>query len=115
MDGGGDGRGQLTAAAPTENGWLYVSGALTPYDVENLYDQIVTLRGSERGDVCVEVELAGTPRNSPELQAFARRVRRLRKQGVIVRLHAARPRKRLLAIPHRNLAKLTPLARAGKH
>ena len=41
--GGEDARGQLSVAAPTRDGWLYVSGALTPYDLENLCDQIATL------------------------------------------------------------------------
>ena len=90
--GGGERRGQLSAAAPTGNGWLYVSGALTPYDLENVCDQIATLGQSENGDVHVEVELGGAMRNSPELQTLARRMKRLRRQGVVVHVHAARGR-----------------------
>jgi len=89
---GGESRGQLSAAAPTRDGWLYVSGALTPYDLENLCDQIATLGQKESGDVHVEVELAGTMRDSPELRTLARRMKRLRRQGVVVHVHAARGR-----------------------
>jgi len=85
----------LSATALTPNGSLYVSGALTPYDVENLCDQIITLGGSERDDIHVEVELGGLRADSPEVRDLARRVKRLRQHGVCVRLHAARPRKRL--------------------
>ena len=90
--GGGEIRGQLSAAAPTRNGWLYVSGGLTPYDLENLCDQIATLGRSENGDVHVEVELGGAMRDSPELRTLARRMKRLRRQGVVVHVHAARGR-----------------------
>jgi hypothetical protein len=93
--GAGKGVAQLSATALTVNGSLYVSGALTPYDVENLCDQIVTFGRSQREDVHVEVDLGGLPADSPELRALARRVKRLRQHGVSVRLHAARPRKRL--------------------
>ena len=93
--GAAKGVAQLSATALTVNGSLYMSGALTPYDVENLCDQIVTFGRSERDDVHVEVDLGGLPADSPELRALARRVRRLRQHGVSVRLHAARPRKRL--------------------
>ena len=72
--GGEDARGQLSAAAPTRDGWLYVSGALTPYDLENLCDQIATLGRRDSGDVHVEVELGGMLKNSPELKTLARRV-----------------------------------------
>jgi hypothetical protein len=87
---GGDARGQLSAAAPTRDGWLYVSGALTPYDLENLCDQIASLGRRETGDVHVAVELGGGMRNSPELRSLARRMQRLRRQGVVVHVHAAR-------------------------
>jgi hypothetical protein len=90
--GGEEARGQLSAAAPTRDGWLYVSGALTPYDLENLCDQIATLGRSDSGDVHVEVELGGAMRNSPELRTLARRMQRLRRQGVVVHVHAARGR-----------------------
>lgn len=90
-------RGQLTVAAATEGGWLYLSGALTPYDVENVYDQIMTLSRADGSDVCVDIEVGGAARNSPELRALARRMKQLRRQGVLVRLHTARSRKRLLA------------------
>jgi hypothetical protein len=85
-------RGQLSAAAPTRDGWLYVSGALTPYDLENLCDQIATLGRRESGDVHIEVELGTTLRDSPELQTLARRMQRLRRRGVVVHVHAARGR-----------------------
>lgn len=98
MGGGDKGVAQLTASALSENGRLYVSGALTPYDLENLYDQIVTLGRSDRDDVHVEVELGGLTTDSPELRTLARRMKRLRKQGVSVRLHAARPRRRLMTL-----------------
>jgi hypothetical protein len=91
--GGDKSGGHLTAAAPTDGGWLYFSAALTPYDLENLYDQIVTLGGRDRGDVHVEVDLGGASRNGPELRALTRRVKRLKRNGVTVRLHAARPRR----------------------
>ncbi|MCC6763586.1 MAG: hypothetical protein IT293_02895 [Deltaproteobacteria bacterium] len=89
---GGDVRGQVSAAAPTRGGWLYVSGALTPYDLENLCDQIATLGRGESGDVHVDVELGGMGKDSPELRTLARRMHRLRRQGVVVRVHAARGR-----------------------
>ena len=90
-----NGVARLSATALTVNGSLYVSGALTPYDVENLCDQIVTLGRADGDDVHVEIELGGLPADSPELRALARKVKRLRQHGVSVRLHAARSRKRL--------------------
>ena len=90
--GGEDARGQLSAAAPTRDGWLYVSGALTPYDLENLCDQIARLGRHDGGDIHVEVELSGMMKDSPELQMLARRMKRLRRQGVVVHVHAARDR-----------------------
>jgi hypothetical protein len=90
--GGEDARGQLSAAAPTRDGWLYVSGALTPYDLENLCDQIARLGRRDGGDVHVEVELGGMMKDSPELLTLARRMKRLRRQGVVVHVHAARDR-----------------------
>ena len=90
----GKGTALLTATALTESGTFQISGALTPYDVENLYDQFATLRRPGSGDVCVDVELGGVPANSPELRAFTRRLKRLQRSGVTVRLHAARGRKR---------------------
>jgi len=101
--------GQLTVAAATEGGWLYLSGALTPYDVENMYDQIATLGRPDGGHVSVEIEVGGAPQNSPELRALSRRMKRLRRQGVVVHLHAARPRKHPPAS-----AKLTPGTSVGK-
>lgn len=86
---------QLTAAAATANGRLYVSGALTPYDVESLCDQIGMLGRVSPGDVHIEVELGDTPRNSPELRTLTARMRRLRGQGVMVHVHAARGRRAL--------------------
>lgn len=86
--------GQLSAAAPTRDGWLYVSGALTPYDLENLCDQIATLGRGDNGDVHVELALDGMTPNSPELATLARRMKRLRRQGVVVHVHAARGRTR---------------------
>jgi hypothetical protein len=97
MGGGSKGAAQLNAAALTANGRFFVSGALTPYDVENLCDQIVTLGRSDRDDVCVEVELGGMSPDSPELRALARRVKRLKSQGLSVRLHAARSRRKRFA------------------
>jgi len=91
------GKAQLNVAALTPNGRLFVSGALTPYDVENLCDQIVTLGHSESNDVSVEIDLGGTPPDSPELRTLARRVKRLKSQGLSVRLHAARSRRGRLA------------------
>lgn len=90
--GGEVARGQLSAAAPTRDGWLYVSGSLTPYDLENLCDQISMLGRGDNGDVHVELELGGMVRNSPELKTLARRMKRLRRQGVVVHVHAARGR-----------------------
>jgi hypothetical protein len=80
----------VTATAPTERGWLYLSGALTPYDLEMLYEQIATLGSVERGAVHVEIDLGGMPRTSPELRQLARRMKRLRRHGVRIHLHAAR-------------------------
>src|SRR6185436_8172499 len=71
--------GQLSAAAPTRDGWLYVSGALTPYDLENLCDQIATLGRGGGEDVHVELALDGMTPNSPELATLARRMKRLRR------------------------------------
>ena len=84
----------LTATAATEHGTFHVSGTLSPYDVENMYEQFSMLGRSERGDVRVDVQLAGTVANSPELRAFTRRMKRLRRHGVTVHLYAARGRKR---------------------
>lgn len=89
---GEEARGQVSAAAPTRGGWLYVSGALTPYDLENLCDQIATLGRGESGDVHVDVEVGGMVKDSPELRTLARRMHRLRRQGVVVHVHAARGR-----------------------
>jgi hypothetical protein len=82
--------GRVSAVAPTETGWLYVSTPLTPYDVENLYGQFASLQRSGGGRVHVDVDLVGTTRNSPELKTLANRVKRLRRQGVVVRMHAGR-------------------------
>ena len=91
--GGEEPRGQVTASAPTRDGWLYVSGTLSPYDLESLCDQISTLgRRAEGGDVHVAIDLGGTERDSPELRTLARRMKRLRRQGVVVHVHAARSR-----------------------
>ena len=84
--------GKLTASALTGDGCLYFSGALTPYDVENLCDQIVMLSGRDISDVRVEVELNGAAPNGPEMQSLALRMKRLRKRGMSVRLHTARRR-----------------------
>jgi hypothetical protein len=90
---------QVTATALTEYGSLYVSGALTPYDVENLYDQFASLRRPDRGDIRVEVELEGAAADSPELRAFTRRLKRLQRHGITVRLHTARGRRRSVLPP----------------
>ncbi len=95
----GKGTALLTATALTEHGTFHVSGALTPYDVENLYEQFATLRRPDRADVWVDVELGGVAANSPELRAFTRRLKRLQRSGVTVRLHAARGRKRATLLP----------------
>ena len=87
--------GQLTASALVGDGRVYFSGALTPYDVENLCDQIVLLSGHEASDVRVEVELNGATPNGPEMQSLTRRMKRLRKRGLSVRLHTARSRRSL--------------------
>ena len=84
----------LTATASTANGSFFVSSALTPYDVENLYDQFAMLGRSEHGDVRVEVELGPDAANSPEVRAFTRRMKRLQRNGVTVHLHATRGRRR---------------------
>jgi hypothetical protein len=96
MGGGSKGTAQLNATAFTANGRLFVSGVLTPYDVENLYDQIVTLGHAGCDDVSVEIDLGGTPPDTPELRTLARRVKRLKSQGLSVRLHAARLHRRRL-------------------
>ncbi|OQY68900.1 MAG: hypothetical protein B6D46_02025 [Polyangiaceae bacterium UTPRO1] len=80
----------MSAAAPTRGGWLYVSGALTPYDLENLCDQIATL--GRAGDVHVEIEVGGMAKDGSELRTLARKMQRLRRQGVVVHVHAARRR-----------------------
>jgi hypothetical protein len=95
---GGVASGQLSASAPTRDGWLYVSGALTPYDLENLCDQIAALGRRDAGDVHVELEVGGSQRDSPELRALAQRMKRLRRQGVVVHVHSAR---RLIGGPTR--------------
>ena len=89
----------LTATAFTENGSFCVSGTLSQYDVENLYEQFATLRRLDRGDVRVEVELGAAAADSPELRAFTRRMKRLRRHGVTVHLHAPRGRKRAALLP----------------
>jgi hypothetical protein len=95
----GSGTAQLTATAFTEQGSFYVSSPLTPYNVDILYEQFASLGRSERGDVRVEVVLGGASPNSPELRAFTRRMKRLKRHGVSVRLHAARGRKRAPLLP----------------
>jgi hypothetical protein len=89
----------VSATAASSSGALYVSGALTPYDVEALYDQISGSPSAPGCDVHVYVDLGGGPRNSPELRSLATRVARLQRDGVIVQMHAARgkltPRRRL--------------------
>jgi hypothetical protein len=90
----GESTAQLTATAFTEQGSFYVSSPLTPYNVDILYEQFASLGRADRGDVQVEVELGGASVNSPELRAFTRRMKRLKRHGVSVRLHAARGRKR---------------------
>ena len=90
----GNSTGSLSASAPTPHGWLYYAGDFTPYDLENLYDQISTLGRGEGGDVHVEIDLGGLPRNSPEVQVLEQRMKRLRLSGVTVRLHAVRRRAR---------------------
>lgn len=94
MMGDGDSTAQLTATAFTEQGSFYVSSPLTPYNVDILYEQFASLGRGDGGDVRVEVELGGASVNSPELRAFTRRMKRLKRHGVSVRLHAARGRKR---------------------
>lgn len=84
----------LTATASTANGQFYVSSALTPYDVENLYEQFAMLGRSEHGDVRVEVELGPEAVDGPEIRAFSRRMKRLQRNGVTVHWHATRSRKR---------------------
>jgi len=83
----------LTATASTANGQFFVSSALTPYDVENLYEQFAML-GRADGDVRVEVELGPDAVDSPEIRAFSRRMKRLQRNGVVVHWHATRARKR---------------------
>jgi len=87
------GPARVSATAPTGNGWVCFSGPLTPYEVETLYDQIASLRRPTGHDVHVDVELGGTPRNSPELRSLARRMKRLERHGVVVHVHARRPRR----------------------
>src|SRR5262245_59815668 len=84
----------LTATASTPNGAFYISSALTPYDVENLYEQFAMLGRSEHGDVRVEVELGPDAVDSPEVRSFTRRMKRLQRNGVTVHWHATRGRKR---------------------
>jgi len=84
----------LTATASTANGQFFVSSALTPYDVENLYEQFAMLGRAEHGDVRVEVELGPDAADSPEIRAFSRRMKRLQRNGVVVHWHATRARKR---------------------
>jgi hypothetical protein len=84
----------LTATASTANGSFFVSSALTPYDVENLYDQFAMLGRSQHSDVRVEVELGPDAANSPEVRTFTRRMKRLQRNGVTVHWHATRVRKR---------------------
>ncbi len=84
----------LTATASTEQGSFHVSGTLSPYDVESLYEQFAMLGRPDRGDVRVEVEIGDGVADGPELRAFTRRMKRLRRHGVTVHLYAARGRKR---------------------
>jgi len=84
----------LTATASTANGAFYVSSALTPYDVENLYEQFAMLGRSPHGDVRVEVELGPDAADTPEVRAFTRRMKRLQRNGITVHWHATRARKR---------------------
>jgi hypothetical protein len=86
---------RVSAVAPTASGWLCFSGPLTPYDVEALYDQFVGLQSAGGGDVHIDVELGGMSRNSAELRTLTRRMKRLERHGVVVRVHAARPRRRV--------------------
>jgi hypothetical protein len=89
----------LTATASTANGSFFVSSALTAYDVENLYDQVAMLGRSQHSDVRVEVELGPGAADSPEVRSFTRRMKRLQRNGVTVRWHATRGRKRGTLVP----------------
>ena len=80
----------VSAAAADSTGGLYISGPLTPYDVESLYDQFAGRTTKRDADVRVVVDLAGTPRNTPEIRSLARRLKRLERSGVAVTMHAAR-------------------------
>jgi len=81
---------QVSAAAASSTGGLYISAPLTPYDVESLYDQFAGRTTERDEDVRVVVDLAGAPRNTPELRSLARRLKRLERRGVAISMHAAR-------------------------
>ena len=82
------GPARVVAEVEGAAGGLYISGPLTPYEVESLYDQFAG-RGA---DVRVVVDLGGTPRSAPEVRTLARRLKRLERSGVVVSMHTARAR-----------------------
>ena len=84
------GPAQVSAHAAGSTGGLYIAGPLTPYDVESLYEQFVGRTTERDTDVRVTVDLAGAPRNTPELRSLARRLKRLERSGVAISMHAAR-------------------------
>jgi hypothetical protein len=92
-----DREARLTASAPTRDGGrLYLSSALTPYGVESFCDQIASLGCRFSGEVHVSVDVDGLQRGCPELRALTCRVKRLRRQGVVVHFHTARLRRSVL-------------------
>lgn len=86
------GSAQVSAESASSSGGLYISGPLTPYDIESLYDQFAGRTTERDEDVKVVVDLAGAPRNTPELRSLAHRLKRLERRGVAISMHAARPK-----------------------
>lgn len=84
------GPAQVSAEAAGTSGGFYVSGPLTPYDVESLYEQLAGRTTEQARDVRIVVDLAGAPRNSPELRSLASRLKRLERTGVSISMHASR-------------------------
>ncbi len=82
---------ELCAVAPAHGGWLYYSGSVSPYDLENLCERAAALAGSSNEAVHLEITCDASV-TSPELKELARKLKKLEKRGVFAHLHTQRSR-----------------------
>ncbi len=83
---------ELCAVAPTQGGWIYYSGPVTPYEVENLCERAAALATPDREAVHLEVTFDSSS-NSPEFKELASKLKKLEKRGVFAHLHTLRNRR----------------------